>query len=148
VRNKLIRTPDEFGKLRYPRLWYTRGPGRKDVDDIVAQLEKALTSGRARPTPDELKAAEVHAGVSAADHFAARAAMRRLRNHTLCEHEAADVLRLLIRNVSPEWVAHQLANLLPPEDREAAQMAQRVVKLAVLMTRTFTRDRGPGIDFF
>jgi hypothetical protein len=45
------------------------------------------------------------------------------------EREAADLLApLLLREASPQWIAEQLVRLLPPEDREAAQVVGRVLK--------------------
>jgi hypothetical protein len=79
----------------------------------------------------------------------ARNARQAMRYPTQYEHEAAAALRPLLQRVSPEWVARQLTSLLPPEDREAAQMAQRVLSMAGTVTRTLTRERSRdrGIDF-
>jgi hypothetical protein len=59
------------------------------------------------------------------------------------EREAADLLAPL-REASPQWIAEQLGRLLPPEDREAAQMVERVLRAAI----TRSNEQGYGIDLF
>jgi hypothetical protein len=49
-----------------------------------------------------------------------------------------------LREVSPRWIAEQLVRLLPPEDREAAQIVERVLRAAI----TRSREQARGIDVF
>jgi hypothetical protein len=44
LRSTLRQSPQQFGKLRYPRPWYTLGPGRKDVEAILDPLKIAMKS--------------------------------------------------------------------------------------------------------
>jgi hypothetical protein len=147
LRSALKQSPQQFGNLRYPRPWYALGLGRRDVEGIIDPLKMAMKSVREQPTQSELDTAIVKAGKAAKVYNDVRDVRRALRYPIQYEHEAADALRPLLREASPEWIASQLANLLPPDDREAAEMAQRVLKLAVIAARTRTRDHGRGIDF-
>jgi len=149
LRSALKQSPQQFGRLRYPRPWYTLGRGRKDVEGIIDPLKIATKSVPNQPTPFQLDTAEAHARDTAKIYNAARKAKDALRYPTQYEHEAANALRPLLRDASPEWIARQLASLLPSDDREAAQMVERVLGLALTVTRTLTRERGRsrGIDF-
>ena len=89
----------------------------------------------------EQRAAEgIKAGIAARE--AKKALLSRAVQY---EREAADLLApLLQREASPQWIADQLGRLLPPEDREAAQMVERVLRAAI----TRWREQGHGIDLF
>ena len=50
----------------------------------------------------------------------------------------------LLREASPQWIAEQLRRLLPPEDCEAAQMVEHVLRAAI----TRSREQAHGVDRF
>jgi hypothetical protein len=69
----------------------------------------------------------------------------------IAEQRAADRLAPLARAYGVDWVRRELARLIPPEDREAAEIAARILSRAARglldRDRSRGRERGRGIDF-
>lgn len=136
----LTETPEKFSRLRGPRVWYTWGPGRKHVESVFIPLENALRSAPDRPTKPELEAARAHLREAVENHRSAREAHDAFRGPTLCEREAADLLRPVLRELSAEEIAELLATLLPPEDREGAKLVERIINLAISLNYMLSRS--------
>jgi hypothetical protein len=138
-------TPEKFGTLQ--TTWIGRtAAARARLPEVVEPLQTAIRSGREFPSRDELEAAEQRAAEGIKAGIAAREAKEALLIRAVqCEREAADLLApLLLREASPQWIAEQLGRLLPPEDREAAQMVECVLRAAI----TRSPEQGYGIDRF
>jgi hypothetical protein len=131
TRYALMQTPQRFGNLRGVRYWYTRGPGRKLVENVLDPLENAVRSEQKRPTQADLDAAGARLQNAVKLHVAARDARDALRNPDVCEREAAGLLKPLFWKLSAEEIAELLAALLPPEDREGAKLIERIIKLVI-----------------
>jgi hypothetical protein len=137
--------PEQFGTLRTTKFLRSTAPARARLGDVVEPLRAAIRSAREGPTDDELQTAErraaegIHAGIAARE---ARLPLLLLPDQYA--GEAADLLRPLLREASPQWIAQQVARLLPPEDREAAEIATRVLTAA---SKTISRGPGHGIDW-
>ena len=138
-------TPDLFGTLQTTWLGRT-APARAHLPEVVEPLLAAVRSGREFPSRAELEAAEKRAEEGIKAGIAAREAKQALLARAAqYEQVAADLLAPLLRaGASPQWTAEQLGRLLPPEDREAAQMVERVLRAAI----TRSREQGHGIDLF
>lgn len=154
TRRALQATPDRFGTLRGPRFvgraWYTLGGGRKDVDGILQPLENAVRSDRQKPSKEELAGAEIRKRETVDAHIAAREARQARRFAADCKKAAAELLRPLLVEISPEVIAKLLAALMPPDDQEGAQLAVQIVELAVALSQSIKFTRGParqGIEF-
>jgi hypothetical protein len=119
--------------------------GRASLPEVVEPLEAAIRSASESPSRDELAAAEQRAAEGIKAGIAAREAKEALLIRAVqYEREAPDLLAPLLREASPRWIAEQLGRLLPPEDREAAQMAERALRTAIARSR----EQGHGIDLF
>jgi hypothetical protein len=140
----LKETPQKFGMLRAARLWYTMGPGRKDVENVLQPLENAVESERERPTQAELDAARANLAETVRLHGAALDARGALRNPDVCEREAASLLQPLFWKLSAEEIAELLAALLPPEDREGAKLIERIITLAISLNNMLSRQSYRG----
>jgi hypothetical protein len=140
TRYALLQTPQRFGNLRGVRFWYTKGPGRKHVENVLDPLENAVRSERERPTQAELDAAGARLQNAVKLHVAARDARDALRNPDVCEREAAGLLQPLLGKLSAEEIAELLAALLPPEDREGAKLIERIIKLASSLNNMLSRQ--------
>ncbi|MFL5381689.1 MAG: relaxase/mobilization nuclease domain-containing protein [Longimicrobiaceae bacterium] len=138
-------TPEKFGTLQ--TTWFGRtAAARARLSEVVEPLQTAIRSGREFPSRAELEAAEQRAAEGIKAGIAAREAKRALLIRAAqYERDAADLLGPLLRaEASPQWIAEQLGRLLPPEDREAAQMVERVLRAAL----TRSREQRYGIDLF
>lgn len=137
-------TPEKFGTLQ--TTWFGRtAQARARLPEVVEPLQTAIRSGREFPSRDELGAAEQRAAEGIKAGIAAREAKQALVIRAVqYEQEAADLLAPLLREASPQWIAEQLGRLLPTEDREAAQMVERVLRAAI----TRSREQAHGIDLF
>lgn len=144
TRYALMQTPQRFGNLRGVRFWYTRGPGRKYVENVLDPLENAVRSEQERPTQAELDAAGARLQNAVKLHVAARDARDALRNPDVCEREAAGLLQPLLGKLSAEEIAELLAALLPPEDREGAKLIERIIKLAISLNNMLSRQSYRG----
>jgi hypothetical protein len=84
----------------------------------------------------------------------AREKRRTLTSPQTVEREAAALLAPLARDYGVDWVRRELVRLIPPEDREAVEIAVRVVSRAAhgLLDRghdrSRRRERDRGVDFF
>jgi hypothetical protein len=124
-------TPEQFGTLRTTGLFRSTARARARLADVVEPLQAAIRSTRESPTSDDLQLAEQRAAEGIKTGIAAREArLPLLLVPEQYEREAADLLRPLLREVPPQLIAQQLARLLPPEDREAAETAVRVLDAA------------------
>lgn len=147
LRDKLNDRPEEFGALvrqewAFGMVWTTNKAAKraKHIADVV---EKALRSHRARPSEEELTAAKAHKEAARAALVQTAGAGRDLPAAATLEHRAADAFVPLIRRGrSVAWLSQQLARLLPPEDHEAAAIAQDVLRIA---ERSIARDRDRSI---
>lgn len=144
VLQALRETPKHFGTIR-TRHWWT-APALKHLPEALAAVQQALRSSREAPSREALAAAQQRAEEGVKTGIAAREAQSSvLGRYVQCEREAAALLRPLLDRSSPEVIAARLARLLPPEDREAAEIAAQVLKLASHL-RGHGNDRG-AIDF-
>lgn len=101
-----------------------------------------LGSTREAPSRDALAAAQQHAEEGVKIGITAREARSSVfHRYVQCEREAADLLRPMLDRSLPESIAAQLAHLLPPENREAAEIVAQVLKLASHL-RGRGHDRG------
>ncbi len=153
----LDRAPQEFGDLRKVHSWWgiglvystaaARECARRDVPDY---LDNAVRSEEARPGAVTVRDARHRASAAQRALADAREVRRGLLTPGIAEERAAALLAPLARSYGAAWVTRELARLIPPEDREAAEIAARIVSRA---TRgLLDRDRGrntrrPGIDF-
>jgi hypothetical protein len=137
-------TPENFGTLQ--TTWFGRtAQARARLPEVLEPLQTAIRSGREFPSRDELEAAEQRAAEGIKAGIAAREAKEALLIRAAqYEREAADLLVPLLREASPWWIAERLGRLLPPEDREAVQMVERVLRIAI----TRSREQAHGIDLF
>jgi hypothetical protein len=140
TRYALMQTPQRFGNLRGVRVWYTKGPGRKHVENVLDPLENAVRSEQERPTQAELDAAGARLQNAVRLHVAARDARDALRNPDVCDREAAGLLQPLLGKLSAEEIAELLAALLPPEDREGAKLIERIITLAISLNNMLSRQ--------
>jgi hypothetical protein len=157
ARDALRTKPQEFGTLRAVYPWwglgivYSTAAARDEARDRVADpLDKAVRSEDARPGAVTVRDAKDRAR-EARRHLAdAREKRRALTSPQTVEREAAALLAPLAREYGADWVARELTRLIPPEDREAAEIAARIVSRAArgLLDRNRGRERDRGIDFF
>jgi hypothetical protein len=147
TRYALRQTPGRFGSLRAARFWYTMGPGRKRVENVLDPLEKAFQSEQERPTQADLAAAQAHLDDAVRIHIAARDALYTFRAPETCEKEAARLLQPRLGEFSAAEIAQLLAELLPPEDREGAKLVQRIVDLAISLNQMLSPNRYRGREW-
>ena len=143
----LMRSPWRFGNLRGMRFWYTMGPGRKYVENVLAPLESALRSEGERPTQADLEAARANLSNAVKIHGAARDALLTFRAPQTCEKGAARLLQPRLGEFSAAEIAQRLAELLPPEDREAAKLVKHIVNLAISLNQMLSRNHYPGREW-
>jgi hypothetical protein len=149
-------TPEAFGELRVVRPWWglgkveLTGETRRKVPDAVQPVLKAIRTAPSRPADDVLRAARKRVREATAATDAARDHLRDLPVSATCERKAMQAVQPLLRSGVPAaQIAQQLARLLPPEDREAARIAEQVVRRALdSISRGRTRERDRGVDFF
>jgi hypothetical protein len=152
----LERAPQEFGDLRKVHPWWgmgivystadARDCARRDVPDL---LDKAVRSEQARPGAVAVVEARHRANTAQRALTDAREVRRGLLTPGIAEKRAAALLAPLARSYGTAWVTRELARLIPPEDREAAEIAARIVSRATrgLLDRGRGRNtRGPGMD--
>jgi hypothetical protein len=161
ARDALRTRPQEFGTLRKVYPWwglgivYSTAAARDEARDRVADpLEKAVRSEEARPGAAAVRDAKERAREARRRLADAREKRRALTSPQTVEQEAAALLAPLARDYGVDWVRRELTRLIPPEDREAVEIAARVVSRAAhgLLDRGRDRSRGRerdrGIDFF
>lgn len=134
VRAMLKDRPEAFGALvRKPwvlGLGWSTAKAAKRAKDVADDVETAIRSHRARPRKTELDAAREDAKAAGTALAQVAKAGRDLPGPAILEHRAAEVFRPLIRGGrSVAWLSQQLARLLPPEDREAAAIAENVLRV-------------------
>jgi hypothetical protein len=152
----LRETPEAFGQLRVVRPWWgfgkleLTGEARRQIPDAVQPVLKAIRATPSRPADNVLRAARKRVREATQATDAARDLLRDLPVSTTCERKAMEAVQPLLRSGVPAaQIAQQLARLLPPEDREAARIAEQVMRRAVDgLTRGRTRGRERGRDFF
>ena len=159
ARKALDRVPQEFGELRKEHPWWgigvvystdaAREGARRDVPDL---LDNAVCSEEARPGAVTVRDARHRASAAQRALDDAREVRRGLLLPGIAEERAAALLAPLARSYGTAWVTRELARLIPPEDREAAEIAARIVSRATrgLLDRDRGRNKrgpGPGIDF-
>lgn len=157
VRDALRDKPQEFGTLRRENPWwglgfvYSTATARDAARDNVADpLDKAVRSEDARPGAATERAAKERAREARRVLVDAREKRRALRSPQTVEQEAAALLVPLARQYGVDWVTRELVRLIPPEDREAAEIALRIVSRAAreFLDRSRGRERDRGMDFF
>jgi hypothetical protein len=158
VEKALSTAPDQFGTLRRVYPWwglgikYSTDAAREEARRQVARpLDDAVRSEDARPGVADVAEAKQRARAAQTEHDAVLEKRRALRVPVIAEERAADHLAPLARAYGADWVRRELARLIPPEDREAAEIAARILSRAAgsLLDRDRSRgrERGRGIDF-
>jgi hypothetical protein len=158
VQEALSTAPEQFGKLRRVYPWwglgikYSTAAAREEARRQVARpLDSAVRSEDARPGAADVAEAKQRARAAQTEHDAALEKRRALLVPGIAEKRAADHLAPLARSYGVDWVRRELVRLIPPEDREAAEIAARIVSRAARglldHDRSRGRERGRGIDF-
>jgi hypothetical protein len=147
LRGMLEDRPETFGALvrqDWPfKLGWSTNKAAKRAKDVADDVENAIRAHRARPRKAELEAARKHVEAAGAALVQTIEAARDLPGPTTLEHRAAEAFRPLMRaGRSVAWLSHQLARLLPPEDREAAAIADNVLRV---VERSIAHERDRSI---
>jgi hypothetical protein len=158
VEEALSTAPERFGELRRVYPWwglgikYSTAAAREEARRQVARpLDSAVRSEDARPGAADVAEAKQRARAARSELDAALHKRRALLIPGIAEQRAADLLAPLARNYGVDWVRRELARLIPPEDREAAEIAARIVSRAARglldRDRSRGRERGRGIGY-
>ena len=154
VRRMLRERPEAFGALvrekRAFGLWTStaRAAKRAKDEDVADAVEKTLRSRRERPAKAALEAARERAGAASGAVNRAAEACRDLPAPGVLEHRAAEAFRPLLRDGrSVAWLSQQLARFLPPDDREAAEIAEKVLRTAIFRISREREGPSRGRDF-
>ncbi|WP_420125273.1 relaxase/mobilization nuclease domain-containing protein [Longimicrobium sp.] len=154
VRRMLRERPEAFGALVPERralgLWTStaRAAKRAKNADVADALEKALRSHRQQPGTAALKTARERASEASGALIRAAEACRNLPAPGVLEHRAEQAFRPLLRDGrSVAWLSQQLARFLPPDDREAAEIAEKVLRSAIFRISREREGPSRGMDF-
>lgn len=130
----------------------TAGTKRWELYAVINEGTEALHAlrhlerkQREAPDPQALRAAQERSDTLGEAARRAHALRDQLPFEGTLEREAADVMKPLVVEFGAEWVAHQLARLMRPEDSEdgdTVAAVERVLSLAIARPR----DLGHGID--
>jgi hypothetical protein len=147
LRGMLEDRPETFGALvrqDWPfKLGWSTNKAAKRAKDVADDVENAIRAHRARPRKAELEAARQQVEAAGAALVQVVEASGELPGPVLLEHRAEAAFRPLLRDGrSVAWLSQQLARLLPPEDREAAAIAEHVLRA---LERSIARERDQGI---
>ncbi|WP_420129170.1 relaxase/mobilization nuclease domain-containing protein [Longimicrobium sp.] len=155
VEEALSNAPEQFGTLRSVYPWwglgikYTTAAARQEAQQHVAgALDKVIRAEDARPGAAAVADAKQRARDAQRELDDARAKRNALRVPGVTEERAAELLAPLARSRGVDWVRQELTRLIPPEDREAARIAARILSHAArgLLDRDRSRGRGREID--
>ena len=155
VEETLSTAPEQFGKLCRVYPWwglgikYSTAAARQEARRHVARpLDSAVRSEDARPGATAVAEARQRARAAQSELDAALDKRRALLIPGIAEQRAADRLAPLARAYGVDWVRRELARLIPPEDREAAEIAARILSRAAgsLLDRDRDRSRGRERD--
>lgn len=123
-------SPQEFGTLRKTDGWrrlrvaWAEAPAREAARDGAERVATAVGHY------DELNAARKHLAELIEAVRAARAAKDAFSGAHAPEREITAALRSMLAQAPPWWVRQQLARLVPPDDYEAAGIANRAYQAA------------------
>jgi hypothetical protein len=154
VRRMLRERPEAFGALvrekRAFGLWTSTARAAKLAkdEDVADAVEKTLRSYRQRPAKAVLEAARERARAASGAVIRAAEACRDLPAPGVLEHRAAEAFRPLLRDGrSVAWLSQQLARFLPPDDREAAEIVEKVLRTAIFRISREREGPSRGMDF-